>query len=237
MAGEQAALVTPQRRPLLAKLLLVGAVMLVAAVLLNLKDLRAIASGKRTVKSVLYGKSPKTFGTSFRFPEPLGPADAKVKVWVVCQEGNSCHRPLVALWTGVGTLEPRRLRVEFYKPKDAPKPKNGKLLEITCDAGVAINGHTKFEVGQGQGKRVIYLNGPTPGPSAQQISHGAVQQTPFPGHGWTVDDVAAVVNASIKAAYGQRGTLTGSAIQTAMQDASKRLPEASAKEAKEASRG
>jgi hypothetical protein len=229
MAEGQTPEVPPKRKSLLPKLLLLAAVMVVVAAIANLKDIRAIASGRKTFKSVLYGRSPMGMHPTFAFPEPLGPQDAKVKVKVVCQEGNSCHEPLVVLWMAVGSLEPQRLRVEFgpgmvntaekeaAKEKGAAKGPNGEgPPELGCEAGVIINGQTKFEIGSGKDKRVVYLTGPTPAPPPGQGVEG--------GHGWSAVDVAAIVNQAIAKAYKQKGNLTGEAINAAIAEASKQVP-------------
>ncbi|MBM3502093.1 MAG: hypothetical protein FJX74_25860, partial [Armatimonadetes bacterium] len=94
MSEEQVPEPAPKRKSVLPKLLLLAVVMLLVALAVNLKDLRAIAAGEKTFTSVLYGRSLASMTPSFAFPEPLGPEDAKVKAVVVCQEGNSCHEPL-----------------------------------------------------------------------------------------------------------------------------------------------
>ena len=216
MGEEHVREIPPKRKSPLPKLLLLAGLMLVVAVVVNLKDIRAIASGRRTVKSVLYGKNLLPSGPSFSFPDPLGPQDAKVKVKVVAQDGNSCHEPLVVLWMAVASLEPERLRVEFGSgmvstpeaeaAKAKGESKEGKAPgppELGCEAGVLINGQNKFEVGSGKSKRVIYLTGPTSGPMANSGQPGGDV-----GHGWSLADVAAIVNQAIAKAYKQKGNLT-----------------------------
>ena len=218
----------PTRRSVLPRLLILGGVMLLVAVALNWRDIRAIAGGQKTVKSVLYGKNLAQMRPAFAFPAPQGPESAKVKVRVVCQEGNGCHQPLVQLWTAVATLERKRLRVEFHHPGEAPEP-DAKAVSIGCEAGAAVNGQTKFVLGQGQSKRTLYLTGPTPGPSASTAGPPAQQGAPV-GHGghggWTMDDVAAIVNGAIQKAYGTKGALTAQAIAAAMPQAAKLIPPA-----------
>jgi len=223
MADEQTVAAPPKRRSILPKLLLLAVAMLVVAALVNLKDLRAIASGDKTFTSVLYGRS--IVKPSFAFPEPFGPEDAKVKVSVVCQEGNGCHKPLVALWTAVALAEPERLRVEFGSQRFATKP-GGQPTEIGCEAGVAINGDTKFELGKGKDKRVLYLNGPTPMPVPMEGMPQGVKGSGHGGHGWTTEDVATILNQYIQKQYKQKGTLTASAITAAMPEAEKLIPKA-----------
>ncbi|MBM3475268.1 MAG: hypothetical protein FJX75_18560 [Armatimonadetes bacterium] len=232
MAKEQAPEVPVKRKSLLPKLVLLAALMLVVAAIANLKDIRAIASGEKTFTSVLYGRSPLGMRPTFAFPEPLGPQSAKVKVRVVCQEGNSCHEPLVVLWMAVGSLEPERLRVEFGSgmvnagegkgPEGKGEGKEAKgaaPAELGCESGVLINGQTKFEIGSGKEKRVLYLTGPTSAP----VPDGAGKSVEG-GHGWTVADVATIVNQAIAKAYKQPGKLTAEAINAATIEASKQIP-------------
>jgi len=204
--------------------------LLVVAVAVNWGSIRAIAKHEKTVGEVVTGKQRAMPAVTYSFPAPSGPATAKIKVSVVIREGDSCHRPLVALWLGVAQLEPKRLRVEFHHPGLMVK-REGKErpVELGCEAGVLINGQNKFVLGTGKDKRVLYLSGPTPtmrpapvaGPSraSQAVSgHGA------PGHGWSADDVAAILNRLLKEKYGQQGKLTGKAIQEAASAADKLIP-------------
>jgi len=223
MADEPTVEAPQKRRSILPKLLLLAVVMLIVAALVNLKDLRAIASGDKTFTSVLYGRS--IMKPSFAFPDPFGPADAKVKVFVICQEGNGCHRPLVALWTAVALAEPERLRVEFGSQRSVTKADGGPM-EIGCDAGIAINGNTKFEIGKGKQKRVLYLTGPTPMPVPAEGMPKEMQGVGLGGHGWTTEDVATILNQYIQNEYKQKGTLTASAISARMPEAEKLIPAA-----------
>lgn len=236
MAEEPIAEAPRQRKAILPKLLILVAVMLVVAVVVNWKDISAIAQGRKTFKSVLYGKVYSPFEATFRFPEPMGPEDAKVKVQVIAQQGNSCHEPLVGLWMGVADLAPERLRVEFGMgglpsqqeaedvPADASPPgeEMGGIPELGCDAGVLINGQNKFELGEGEEKRTIYLLGPDPGGLMDEQPEGA---PPIPApHGWTLDDVATIVNQAVEDTYGENPKLTAEAIEEAWHAASKRIP-------------
>ncbi|MGQ9730007.1 MAG: hypothetical protein ACUVX8_01920 [Candidatus Zipacnadales bacterium] len=229
MATEQAAQPIPKRRSSLPKLLLVALLLLALAVVVNLKDIRAIAAGEKTFKSVLYGKVPagQLMEQSFKFPEPSGPENAKVKIWVLAQEGNSCHEPLIPIWMAVGDLEPKRVRVEFYNTHAAPLREDGTRVEVGCDAGVVINGENKFEVGKGEQKRTIYLTGPTPAVMGDQFPpEGAPNPSPPDSgpQGWTYEDVVSIVNAEIAKAYGKPGTLTVGALKAMITTAAKRLP-------------
>jgi hypothetical protein len=210
----------------LPRLLALAGAMLVIAVILNWKDLYGIATHKKTITSVIYGRTPSSSSASFGFPEPLGPPDAKVKVWVICQEGNSCHQPLVAIWAGIASLEPKRLRVEFYSPWEAPKT-DGKPLELGCDSGVAINKQTKFQLGSGKDKRTVYLTGPTPAPPKLPDAPEPPPDQEAAGHGWSIEDLATLVNQLIEKAYKQKGALTEKAIQDAWSAAGKSLPQPS----------
>ncbi len=230
MAEETVPEAPTERRSVLPKLLLVVAIMLVVAVTVNWKDISAIAQGRKTFKSVLYGKAYSPIGPTFRFPEPLGPEDAKVKAQVIAQEGNSCHEALVGLWMGVGDLEPERLRVEFTRQPmplgeetSGPPDETDGPPELGCDAGVLINGENKFELGAGEEKRTIYLLGPDAGGVPGGQPEGKAPPQPAP-HGWTLDDVAMIVNEAIEDAYGENPKLTAEAINEAWQAASDRIP-------------
>jgi len=91
--------------------------------------------------------------------------------------------------------------------------------ELGCESGVTLNGDMKFELGTGKEKRVVYLTGPTPAPPA--MSEG---KSPEGGHGWSTDDVIAIVNQRLEKAYGGKGTLTAEGLKAAMTEASQELP-------------
>jgi hypothetical protein len=247
MAEAQLPEAPTKRKSVLPKLLLLALAMVVVAVAVNFKDLRAIAAGERTVKSVLYGKTFLPKETAFAFPPPIGPEKAKVKALVVCQEGNSCHEPLVLLWMAVGKLEPERVRVEFVNyggGPTAPPPMGGKgpkgsepeaaadgaaeaappggVPDLGCSSGATVNGESKFELGKGKDKRVLYLTGPMPAPPGGMA--GQASGADPRGHGWSVKDVAEIVNQAIEKAYKSPGKLTGEALTDAMNEASKEIP-------------
>jgi len=207
---------TPQaiQRPESAvpKMLAVAAVMLVVAVAVNWKSLRQVAKGDRTVAQIIKGRAPSAGmdgmghgGEPFSFPEPSGPEDAKVTVWVGAHENDGCQKPLVDLWASIGKLEPERIRVEYYNTFDLPQV-DGEPIELGCESGAVVNGKTKFEVGEGEEARVIYTTGP-PG-----------------SHDWTSAHLAEVLNGEVEAAYGEPGTLTGDQIEKAMHEAGAAIP-------------
>ena len=229
MSEEQAVAPAARPRPL-ERLVLAIPLLLIVAVVVNWRSIQAIARQQKSVGEVLTGRQRATPVVTYSFPAPSGPATAKIKATVVAREGDSCHRSLVALWFGVAQLEPKRIRVEFHRPGLMTK-QGGKErpVELGCESGVLINGQNKFVLGTGKDKRTIYLTGPTPmemptgaaapSPSAQVGSgHGA------PGHGWSADDVAAILNRLLKGKYGQPGKLTGKAIQEAAGAADKLIP-------------
>lgn len=132
----------PERRYTLKHLLAVAGVMLVIAVLVNWANIRDITSGDRTFKEVLTGKGNhlEDAMNAFKFPDPLGPEDAKIEVLVICHEGEMCHEPLVRLWEGIGQLQPERLRIEWANyaamPSDSSPPDASQPPTGSDDAGV-----------------------------------------------------------------------------------------------------
>jgi hypothetical protein len=223
MAEETVAEAPAPKRSVLPKLLALVVLMLVVAVVVNWKDISAIAAGRKTVKSVLYGKEYLSMEPAFRFPDPIGPEAAKVKVRVIAQEGNSCHEPLVALWMGIADLEPERLRVEFRRSAMQGPRAGGQIPELGCEAGVLINGENKFELGEGDSKRTLYLV--KPGPQASdQLPGPDSADDPLAGEGWTLADLATIVNQAIEEGYGQESRLTADAIQEAWDAAVERIP-------------
>lgn len=224
MAEQHSPSVTPGRKSVLPRLLLLALLLLVVAVAVNFKDIRAIAAGEKTLKSVLYGKKIYPMKPEYSFPEPMGPKDAKVKAIVVAQEGFDCHQPLVVMWMAIATLEPKRLRVEFTDMSKLSQQTQEKM-GVSCSAMVSINGNTKFEVGKGKNKRTIYLTGPTPGPDTP-MPKAPLQPTygPHGPHGWSMADVAEILNKYIEKAYKQKGNLTSEAIKAQIPVVSPQLP-------------
>jgi len=211
----------------LRRMLLVLPVLLVVAVLVNWGSLTDIARGRRTVHSVVYGVGQQ-FGHmgTFTFPAPSGPADAKVKVLVVAQEGNGCHLSLVQLWQAIGALAAERVRVVFVSRSEAMRKLGGKPLDLGCETGVVINGKTKFVLTKNSRKRTVYFTKPhpammpaTPPPDAAKAGTKAPPKAAPPMEmGWSLDDLVQVVNSEINKAYGQGGSLTVGAVKAA-QDA------------------
>ncbi len=223
MAEEPVAEAAPKRGSALPKLLLLIVVMLVVAVVVNRKDIAGIAAGRRTFTSVLYGKRYSPIEAVFQFPDPLGPEDAKIKAQVVVQEGNSCHEPLVALWMGIAALEPERLRVEFVgNPMELVEP-GEPPPQFGCDAAALINGENKFELGEGDEKRTLYLVAPGPQGSGVLLTEG-LGDTPEGTSGWSLTDLATILNQAIESDYGEEANLTSEAIQEAWDAAVDRIP-------------
>jgi hypothetical protein len=212
-----------RRQPLLKPLLIAIPVLFALAVALNWQDVSAIAAGRRSLREVVTGRTYRPSAPSYRFPDPVGSPDAKVRVKVVAMEGDSCHEPLVALWLGIGELDPKHIRVEFLNPGQlTPASPTGKPVELGCNSGVLINGQNKFTLGREQGQRTIYLNGPMPEPPAGAGgSHGPG------GHGWTTKDVATILNRLIESKYGKPGSFTAPTITVAAKQAFAKIPPAS----------
>jgi len=236
MAEETIAETRPRARSVLPKLLLLVVIMLAVAVVVNWGDISDIAGGRKTFKSVLYGKNLARMGPVFQFPDPLGPEDAKVRAQVVAQEGNSCHEPLVALWMGIADLEPERLRVEFMRSAMQLAEAGEPQPEFGCEAAALINGQNKFELGEGEDKRTLYLVEPGPQGSGGSLSEGS-SHTPEGSSGWTLADLATILNQAIRSEYGEEANLTSEAIQEAWDAAASRVPRFEEDEAEPAGAG
>jgi len=208
------------------RLVLIMPVLLLVAVVVNWGSIRDIAHGRRTVRSVVYGYRQEHFGGmgTFRFPQPLGPENAKVKVLVVAQEGNPCHLPLVQLWQAIGSLAGDHVRVVFLSRGEAVKKMGGKPLDLGCETGVIINGRTRFDLVRDGRKRTVYFTKPHPSPGMPAAMPAGEPKAgpkatpkgmPAVEMGWSLQDLVEVVNDGINKAYGKGGNLTVGALKAA----------------------
>lgn len=161
----------------------------------------------------------------FGFPKPLGPAEAKVRAHIIAHPYSGCQRTLIALWMGIASLEPQRLRVDFSESwEQEVRGPGGQVVPMAmlCQSGVELNGKTDFKVGEGAAAHTVQLHGPAPRPP---LASGG---PPQPGDTrWTNSDLAAILNKVMREKYGSDHRLTGAAITEAAKAASARIPPAS----------
>ncbi|MBI2298584.1 MAG: hypothetical protein HYU66_06460 [Armatimonadetes bacterium] len=175
-------------------------------------------------KPPVVAASPEYMQQGFSFPKPLGPAGAKVKVHVVAHEHMGCQRELIALWLGIASLEPKRLRVEFSEEwLEKVKAPSGRMVPMSmfCQSGSELNGKSEFKVGEGATARTAQLHGPHP---RQALPDGKPPEQN--DHSWSHSDLAAILNRLLQEKYGSGQHLTGAAIAEAAQKADALVPAA-----------
>ena len=106
-----------------------------------------------------------------------------------------------------------------FAPELEDEPVDGRLLLLISNDDsaeprfqISDRPHTQLAFGidvDGE-RRVLYLTGPKPGGRR--------------GHGWTLRDVAQIINETLEHHYGEAGKLTAEAIDGAMQEAQGHLP-------------
>jgi len=139
----------PSRPARHRRLLLILPVLLIVAVVANWSDVLKVASGERSLRSIVYGRPDKEgFEISgWEMPKDTGSPDAKVVVEIFCIPGDPCHIATAFLGRALGSLDRERIRVKFCASRPGqPGPHRQDDLKLGCDQGLAINGKTKFSV-------------------------------------------------------------------------------------------
>jgi hypothetical protein len=175
-----------------SRLLLLLPVLLIAAIAVNWSSIQAVASGKKSLRSIVYGinSSPDRSIEGWRTPPNAGEPTAKVAIEVFIMPGDPCHADTMFLGRALGTLDPARIRVRFVGsgtagPQGKPRAEEVKL---GCDQGLAINGKTQFSV-------------PDP-------AHPGKQRTVFTSHkggGLDPGTLYPLLDRELKAAYDGKG--------------------------------
>jgi hypothetical protein len=178
-----------QRRRLL---LLLVPVLLAVAVLANWTDIQKIMKGEKSARSILYGVSGKAKGGTggWKLPPNSGAPNARVKIEVFVTEGDSCQSGTAFLGRALGTVDPKRVKVEFVNGLTGAKAAaRREAVKLGCEQGLAINGKTEFKI-----------------PSAQP---GGKPETVFLTQhatgGMSLPKLYAMVNQEVKAAYHGKG--------------------------------
>jgi hypothetical protein len=152
------------------KLLLLIPLLLAAAAAANWSSIQEITSGKRTLKSVVYGRMDKDASAlaNMKMPADIGSKDAKVTVEVFLSQGDPCHIDTMFAGQSLGQLDPKRIRVKFVNMHDPKIAERVNKLKLGCMQAVAVNGKTKFTVpGPRVTKAAAVLGGhATPAPDA-----------------------------------------------------------------------
>lgn len=139
----------PSRAKRSTRLLLALPLLVVLAVAVNWSSLVMVAQGKRSLRSVLYGRMEghPSGDTGWKMPKDTGSAEARVLIEVFCIAGDPCHIGTAYLGRGLGVLDPKRIRVKFSSSMPgAPGSERQQKLKLGCDQGLAINGKTQFKV-------------------------------------------------------------------------------------------
>ncbi|NPV46445.1 MAG: hypothetical protein HPY69_05785 [Armatimonadetes bacterium] len=160
-------------------------VLLVVAVVVNLGSIKQVASGERSLRSIIYGISMgKGDGLmGWKVPRDTGSEKAKVTIEAFLAGGEACHVQTALVGTALGKIDPERIRVKFVDAKSGPTAiKRREEVRLGCDQGFAVNGKTEFEVPapeKGKGaKRTVFLahNHFSGGASPMEVLHPVLDQ-------------------------------------------------------------
>lgn len=200
------------------RLLLALPILLLVALAANWSNVMQVARGEKNLKSIIYGKGGK--GTAqvagWTLPPTMGAETAKVKIEVFLIPGDPCHHETALLGQALGTLDPKRIRVQFTgSPPGSKEADRRDQLKLGCEQGLAVNGKTEFKV-------------PDP---ARPGKKATLFMTPE-GRGLGLDNLYAVLNAELAAAYKGKGLgMTREGFQLHLDNEKKqRLEEALAKQ-------
>jgi len=201
------------------RLLLALPVLLVVAAAANWSSIAKIASGEKSLRSVIYGftEGHNTDVAGWKLPSNMGDGKARVTVEVFVMPGDPCHFDTVALGQALGTLDPQRIRVKFSgaMPGSADATRRDKL-KLGCDQGLAINGKTEFAV-------------PDP---ARPGKKKTLFLTPK-GQGLSLDNLYVVLGRELATAYQGKGlAMTGEGFALQVQNEMTQRREAAIAEAK-----
>ena len=181
-------------------LLLALPLLLVVAVLVNLGSVTELVTGKRSLRSIIYGTvapSSDRAAYGWTLPRDTGAADAKVVIEVFVMAGDPCHVDTAYLGQALGTIDPKRIRVKFVNAATGKAATDRReKVKLGCDQGLAINGKTEFKI---------------PDPAAK-----GGKRTVFTAHhqGETGGSTALypILNQELKKAYHGKGLVMGAAL-------------------------
>lgn len=211
-------------------LLLALPVLLVLAVVVNLGSIKQVASGERSLRSIIYGISMgKGDGLmGWKVPRDTGSENAKVTIEVFLAGGESCHVQTALLGAALGKIDPERIRVKFVDAKSGPAAiKRREVVRLGCDQGLAVNGKTEFQIPAPEkgkdAKRTVFLahNHFSGGASPQDVLHPVLDQElkkayKGKGLGMTPEEFATRLQSGIDLA---RGVMEAEAQQARAQQA------------------
>lgn len=159
--------------------------LLVVAVVVNLGSIKQVASGERSLRSIIYGISMgKGEGLmGWQVPRNTGSEQAKVTIEVFLAGGESCHVQTALLGSALGKIDPERIRVKFVDAKSGQAAiKRREEVRLGCDQGLAVNGKTEFEIPAPEkgkdAKRTVFLahNHFSGGANPQEVLHPVLDQ-------------------------------------------------------------
>lgn len=197
------------------RLLLLLPLLVVVAVLVNLKDIKSVVSGDRSVKNIVLGRrhdDASALLAGLPMPADTGAKDAKVTIEMFFRAGETCHNESRFTGMALAEMDPQRIAVKFRDTKKPDIKKRADGLKIGCEQGIAINGRTKFTL-PGPSPENAMMGGPPGGPGAPGLpakaqkllktnEHVAYLQG---GEHWRMQDFFAALDQELRKAYDGEG--------------------------------
>lgn len=205
-------------------------VLLVVAVLVNLGSIKQVASGERSLRSIIYGISMGSGDglMGWKCPPDSGSEKAKVTIEAFLAGGDPCHIQTALVGMALGKVDPERIRVKFVDARSGQEAiKRREVVRLGCDQGFAVNGKTEFQIPAPEkgkdAKRTVFLahNHTTGGASPMEVLYPVLDQElkrAYNGKGlsMTPEEFASKLQSSVDLA---RGILEAQAQQTRAQQA------------------
>ena len=118
-------------------------------------------------------------------PEPIGPANAPVRIVVFLNPGNSCHSRTSSSVTALAGNYQNKVRLEFRSTAEMGGKQAADHAGISCEAGMTINGKSSVTYKVGGQEKTISLVGPVGehGYSAQDLTQAVDYLIQHPGQG------------------------------------------------------
>lgn len=179
-------------------LLIALPVLLVVAVVVNLKTITEITKGERSLKSVIYGISEGGGGEfqGMDIPGNIGDPEAKVTLEAFVRRGADCHANTVFMAEALGAIDPKRIKIVFQDTSTPEGLKRHQAVKLGCDQGMAVNGKVQFKDSGGANGKPKGQPGTKP---------GTVMLTGGHQMHWTPTQLYKILDAELKAAYKGKG--------------------------------
>ena len=137
------------------KLLCLAGILLVVALIANIGTIKDLFSGKSKLRAQITRRFMKPMQI-----DPVGSEDAKVRLKLYAQSRNDCHAGFIETGKQLGAAVPDRVRVEFVDTGSREGYGEAAKAGIDCEAGIAINDRTQFEIEVNGQEVTVSFRGP-----------------------------------------------------------------------------